>query len=74
MNFLSALQKAFNGYGIRRRAWAADVTLYFNPEDNSLRYLNAITDGGVMISEAELWEPNEEAALAAFQSTDWEAI
>lgn len=54
MNFLGALQHAFIGYGIRRKAWNHSPIIYYDHDDQRLRFLgtNKDTDNGLLVSFA----------------------
>ena len=72
MNFLKALQHAFIGYGIRRKAWREEAILYFDLDgtgpDDGLRWMQS---GPHDATRAFVWPDISYEDMGA---TDWEVI
>lgn len=79
MKFITAIQHATIGYGIRRKVWPENVIIYL--ENYELRYMNdanknrtqGITGNN---NEIQLLGPDQTFDLQAESviATDWEAI
>lgn len=76
MNWYGALQHAFIGYGIRRKAWPENYVLFWDQDKLCLRWMMAPTIPMTSVEpECKLLEGGDISLSGeAIKASDWEAI
>lgn len=73
MNFLTALQHAFIGYGIRRKSWNKTAVLQWHQQEKKLGF-GLINTGTVIWARISNLDAGDTISIQDANATDWEAI